>query len=94
MSLHTSSLILHAMPLLLMVYCLAALGGLGGPAGLQLRVDSYMSQGSWDSGGWAPGLRELSLHLRAPSDLQIISPDDLVKVNIQIVNEFFNLCDG
>ena len=58
------------------------LGG-GGGGGLQLRVDSYMSQGAWGSRGWAPGLaREPSGGLmRAPPDLQVIPPDDLVKVS-------------
>ena len=60
------------------------LGGGGGGGGLQLRVDSYMSQGAWGSRGWAPGLaREPSGGLmRAPPDLQVIPPDDLVKVNL------------
>ena len=50
-----------------------------GALGLNLRVDSYMSQGSWNSRGWAPGTREPG-GFWVPPDLQLIPPDDLAKV--------------
>ncbi|GAX83856.1 hypothetical protein CEUSTIGMA_g11281.t1 [Chlamydomonas eustigma] len=48
--------------------------------GLQLRVDSCMSQGEWGSRGWALGPRQPSISLRAPPDMQRIPADDLEKV--------------
>ena len=58
----------------------------GGRGGLELRVDSYMSQGSWNSRGWAPGSREQS-GFGAPPDLQLISPEDLIKVRFRCQQE-------
>ncbi len=50
---------------------------LGG--GLQLRVDSYMSQGEWGSHGWRQVMQGSWLS-NVPQDLQRIPADDLVKV--------------